>query len=408
MNLEEILKLNPNSSCRIYQDFTEEWKHCYFQYKNESNSKLDPNNLPLLDDQYIGETGDLLYNDNKEEVFDPKQEIHEERYLEIVTRREFTSFEFIKLIQEKIKELKEQENDCTELTDLFDLRGRESVFDLCEEIVCKDLKFIDEKEDENILWFSSLEIDTEHSDIRIEESKEEDLKNDSHKEYYYDNKLKCEGELIKGKKEGLWKLFKIDGKLDSEVIYKEDEPYDGVWRFYDGSGKLYLQQSFKKGEKEGPFKINYTQSSIDCDYTVEKQEGNYKNDNKHGVWKCYNENETLVWEGNFENDKKNGKCQQYHINGKLMIEGSYKDNMKTDVWKFYDKEGQFECDLLYKDGEGFEGIEKDYTDGFLSKEEKWENGLVVERKRFIGETGKITFHGFFENDKLKSGGHIYD
>ena len=95
MEINELLKLNPNSECELKFTFTEEWKHCYYQLKNKSSPELDPNNLPVLDEEYSGDTGEPLLNDNDEEVFDPTQEIKYELYYEIEQSDTYKSKTFI-------------------------------------------------------------------------------------------------------------------------------------------------------------------------------------------------------------------------------------------------------------------------------------------------------------------------
>ena len=96
MDINELLKLNPNSECELKFTFTEEWKHCYYQLKNKSSPELDPNNLPVLDEEYSGDTGEPLLNDNDEEVFDPTQEIKYELYYEIEQSDIYKSKTFIR------------------------------------------------------------------------------------------------------------------------------------------------------------------------------------------------------------------------------------------------------------------------------------------------------------------------
>jgi len=78
---------------------------------------------------------------------------------------------------------------------------------------------------------------------------------------------KCLGEVKDGKKNGLWKCYYADGKLQTE--------------------------------------------------------GGYLNDLKQGVWKLYHANGTLAGEGTFEKDHEKGKWKFYDEEGQLLMEQDY-------------------------------------------------------------------------------------
>ena len=170
MDLDEILKLSPNTSCVIHHELTETWEGCYYQYKNDS---ADPNGVIIstFDEKYneCG-WGDLGYD--HESVFDPTKEVHEESSLDTLMKREYTSDTFIELIQKKIKEFKNEEEGDT-LEDFLEwlgiLGGHGGVDDLCYEIGCDDYKQTLEKEDDSFLWYSHYELETESQDIWITE-----------------------------------------------------------------------------------------------------------------------------------------------------------------------------------------------------------------------------------------------
>ena len=105
INIDEVLNFNPKSKCKITFTFTEEWKHCYYQWKNKDAPEVDPNDLPVLDDEYLGETGEPLYNDEDQEVFDPTQEIQYETFMEFSQKEISESDTLISLIQNRVKEL---------------------------------------------------------------------------------------------------------------------------------------------------------------------------------------------------------------------------------------------------------------------------------------------------------------
>ena len=178
MDINAILEMDPNSECKIHFTFTEEWKHCYHQFKQESNSELDPNKLPLLDDEYLNETGEPLYNDNEKEVYDPTQEIEYQLYFEVEQADVYSSKSFIALIQGKIKELINSDEltlDCGEY-EFLEALGCSSSADSLAEI----FHFLDSKDAtqisyvngyDSLLWCTSSQLDEERISLEIEEIK---------------------------------------------------------------------------------------------------------------------------------------------------------------------------------------------------------------------------------------------
>ena len=179
MDIKAILQMDPKSKCKIHYDGTEDWKHCYFQFKNESNSNIDPNKLPLLDEEYLNDTGEPLLNDDNQEVYDPEQEIEYERYHEIGYKQIYSSKNFIALMQKKLKELidsgklsdESYDYELFEALDLHQGHGRHCLDELFYEIGCKDADLEDESEDDSLLWFTSSQLDEEGGEIHVEEIK---------------------------------------------------------------------------------------------------------------------------------------------------------------------------------------------------------------------------------------------
>ena len=167
--------MNPKSECKITYDGYYQWSDVHFQ--NKESNELDVNTLPLLDEKYINETGEPLYNDDNQEVFNPTQEIEYETFLEIPWGYVYTSKTFIGLLQKKINEFIDEENP--DLNDEYafekfiewlgcSLGWRNAIEDI--DIECKDLKQISEYDDEDTyLWFTAVEMEDEGGEITIEE-----------------------------------------------------------------------------------------------------------------------------------------------------------------------------------------------------------------------------------------------
>tara|TARA_B100000959_G_C14688707_1_gene503757 strand:+ start:103 stop:642 length:540 start_codon:yes stop_codon:yes gene_type:complete len=170
--------MDSKSECKITYDGYYEWKHVYYQ--NKGSTDLNPNDLPLLDDEYLNDTGTPLYNDNNEEVFDPTQKIEYDTFLSIPWGYVYTSKTFIGLLQKAIKEFRDEvevedvDNEDWEFLEWLDcdpeVRSRGAIEDIAYSIGCKDLKQISEyDEEESYLWFTSSQLDEEGADYEFEE-----------------------------------------------------------------------------------------------------------------------------------------------------------------------------------------------------------------------------------------------
>lgn len=178
MDVNTLLEIDPKSECEIHFTFTEDWKHCYHQFKQKSNSELDPNKLPILDEEYLGDTGEPLYNDKNEEVYDPTQEIEYERFLEVDQTDVYTSKSFIESIQKKIKELIDSgdlssDSDEYELLEALEVYpSPDSIMELFNSVKCDDYESIESKNGyDALLWCTSSQLDEANCSFSIEEIK---------------------------------------------------------------------------------------------------------------------------------------------------------------------------------------------------------------------------------------------
>lgn len=60
----------------------------------------------------------------------------------------------------------------------------------------------------------------------------------------------CKGEKKDGKREGVWKCYYDDGKLQSEGGYVADQK-EGIWKIYHSNGQLAGVGPYVKGAEKG-------------------------------------------------------------------------------------------------------------------------------------------------------------
>ena len=201
------------------------------------------------------------------------------------------------------------------------------------------------------------------------------------KEFYQNGKLKFEGEYKNGIKwNGIG--YDIKGNISFEIINGK-----GIFKFYDGNGKVLIEGDYANGKLNGNGKEYYQDGKV-------MFEGEYQNGLKKGKGKEYYSIGKLYFEGEYLYDKRwNGKG--YDINGKVEFEIK---NGKGNV-VIYDYEGNvYKGEYLYgeKNGKG-----KEYNiSGHLIFEGEYLNGKRSGKGKEYDElNGKLIFEGEYLNGK---------
>jgi len=131
----------------------------------------------------------------------------------------------------------------------------------------------------------------------------------------------------KSNQDGCWKSFS-SGLLKEEGNFKDGKK-EGVWKYYNEEGRLMREVNYKKGERHGLVKVYRKKGML-------KKEETYKQDKKEGLYKAYYYNGQLIEKGNYKEDQKEGLWKFYTKNGTLSYEGKYKNNDKEGEWFLYD------------------------------------------------------------------------
>jgi len=91
------------------------------------------------------------------------------------------------------------------------------------------------------------------------------------KEFYPGGKVKQEGELKRNKENGVWKFFREDGSLESEITYANGVQ-EGECHEYSASGKLIKKYYIKGGNVE----YGHTVKKLMDEGLQKYREGNYQ------------------------------------------------------------------------------------------------------------------------------------
>ncbi|BBH23230.1 hypothetical protein Back11_45750 [Paenibacillus baekrokdamisoli] len=210
-------------------------------------------------------------------------------------------------------------------------------------------------------------------------------------------KLRYEGDLMDGKKNGAGKLFYLN-KLwyDGQFI---NDTLDGQGKLYDNSGSLLRYEGQFKNSKMDGQGIRYTNEGtrlyegqwsvghydgfgILYNGSVKVYDGHFLQDQYDGEGKLYNVSGTLKYEGNFKSGVPNG-TGILHFSDSSRYEGDIKNGKMEGVGVYYtsanviEMKGQFIDNQYLMDinnpvpepvlGHGLENgknIELNYTDGY--------------------------------------------
>jgi antitoxin component YwqK of YwqJK toxin-antitoxin module len=98
------------------------------------------------------------------------------------------------------------------------------------------------------------------------------------------------------------------------------------------------------GKKNGIFKIYFLDGKVEMKGTIKEN----KND---GKWQYFYPNGTIESEGNFKNDQPIDKWTWYYESGKIKETGYFINGRREGVWVFYDEKGNITLKTIFKDGE---------------------------------------------------------
>ncbi|MEZ5081844.1 MAG: toxin-antitoxin system YwqK family antitoxin [Bacteroidales bacterium] len=184
---------------------------------------------------------------------------------------------------------------------------------------------------------------TFHEDEIIEENFVDDIKQGFTYVYYPDNTLWKEVNFVDGLEEGTGREYaKDDGRVVKLIYYKK-----GFISDIENINRID-----KNGMKQGKWKYFYDNWQV-------KMEGVYKNDLKHGYFKEYSQEGTLLStakyiDGILQEDvaelAKLDIKREYYPDGKLKIVASYKEDVPEGVRREYSPEGEVVSGYIFKNG----------------------------------------------------------
>jgi antitoxin component YwqK of YwqJK toxin-antitoxin module len=136
-----------------------------------------------------------------------------------------------------------------------------------------------------------------------------------------------------GKKEGSYKMYYPDGKLQEEATYQNDS-LEGKRVLYYPSGAAHIEELYANGNIQGAYQVFFETGQVEV-------EGTYADNSMTGIWKRFYPNGQLMEEVTFEENQENGPFVEYYENGKLKAEGSYLNgDFEHGLLKLYNETGE--------------------------------------------------------------------
>lgn len=199
------------------------------------------------------------------------------------------------------------------------------------------------------------------------------------KEYYPDQRLLGKGQFKNGHRVGKWIFYHENGNVEQTGYYNDKGELDGEWVWFYESGKLLRKEKFSNGELNGTvielyedgdtiivgeyFENKMTGYWI-LQYGDYKEEGEYIDGNREGMWYSYYKNGSVYFKGKYIDGSPDGQHTWHWPNGKIMQQGSYLGYQKEGNWIKYDEKGFPILSIYYTSGKEtkYDGIAVEFAD----------------------------------------------
>jgi len=218
--------------------------------------------------------------------------------------------------------------------------------------------------------------------------------------YYENGVLKTKGSRLKGVLTGEWFFYRENGIIDKKLNYSEGQ-LNGEELLYNSEGILTTKNLYLKGVKEGLCLELYADGRVkrETPFLQNKENGKgfeYGSDGRIISFFTYKDGYLRSMEkvNRFTNKgKRTGKWIEYQTNSsKLKEEGNYSNGLKNGLFKIYNRRGDLDRIETYKNGE-------------LVLED---DNQILDVKREFGADGKVKSIGSFSNGKKQGIFREYD
>ncbi|MCA9329783.1 toxin-antitoxin system YwqK family antitoxin [Candidatus Saccharibacteria bacterium] len=166
------------------------------------------------------------------------------------------------------------------------------------------------------------------------------------------------------KDKGLFEIYANSKIPEMETINLET--YTGVYEQYYDGGVVRMKIDYVKGTVEGRVRKYYPNGRLQCDteYKCNEKHGtetgyfkngrqeyvtDWKHDKKDGRHITYYDvrNPRICRIGAYRNDERDGIWMCFNPNGSKKAFGSYRSDIKEGVWQYNHSNGRFQCELWH-------------------------------------------------------------
>ena len=177
--------------------------------------------------------------------------------------------------------------------------------------------------------------------------------------------MKSKGKYENNTRVGKWLFYHENGELEQSGSFTTDGKHQGLWTWYYDNGLLRREENLIKGVLHGEMIEYYIDTTVMLQGRYYqgiregewlrnvhgyREEGEYVEDVRNGIWKHYYPNDQVLFEGNFIDGDADGQHIWYYKNGAKKREGNYISGMRDGTWKFYSSDGQIRITIVYSNG----------------------------------------------------------
>ncbi|MCA8910426.1 MAG: hypothetical protein KDB82_01880 [Planctomycetes bacterium] len=153
-------------------------------------------------------------------------------------------------------------------------------------------------------------------------------------EYYPDGSLKMQGELHGQIREGAWTIYSTTGKPLEVAVFKGGEKH-GEYKAWRADGTLMRTGQYTNDKLTGTWREYHPDGSTVATELSYGPSGEYE-----GRYRAWAANGQLVMDGYYSASRKQGLWQEWWANGKQKSSGKFKDGLPAGVWKTWTEEGE--------------------------------------------------------------------
>lgn len=221
---------------------------------------------------------------------------------------------------------------------------------LQEEVLYLNNKQIEWKE-----WHNNNKLKSEGSEIGIFEDDDIIIKK---RDWYKNSQIKSETRIIKSSKTTVQRTWHESGLLAKEETREEDNSWFLFERifykdfnritFFDLDEEELNKSNINKINSETNYKLSF-KSAVDPNINAEPREYKFIEKVKHGVYKSFNDEGSLIAEHEYKDGKLHGMLRIWHLNGKVRTQAFYLNGKKEGTEINWNESGELISSSLYQD-----------------------------------------------------------